>query len=86
MIEEDPLFWEIHEEENGIECTDDFKELFSKMVNPNPKVRANIKEIKESLWYKKPVYSNAQVKEIMSKHIEEDYKNKNVKTFSLTDL
>jgi len=86
MIDEDPLFWEIHEEENGIECADDFKELFAKMVNSNSKVRANIKEIKESQWYKKPVYSNTQVKEIMSKHIEEDYTNKFGKTFSLTDL
>lgn len=41
----------------------DFKNLFLSMVHPNAEKRATMSEIKNSRWYKGPVYTNKELSE-----------------------
>mmetsp|Transcript_32120 Transcript_32120/g.29053 ORF Transcript_32120/g.29053 Transcript_32120/m.29053 type:complete len:94 (+) Transcript_32120:1-282(+) len=43
-----------------------FKELFKAMVESAPSARATIEDIKGSSWYNKDIYSEQQLKNVMS--------------------
>ena len=47
-------FWNTHSKFNGpaFKFSEDFKDLFSKMVDPNPKRRLTLSQIKEHRWFK----------------------------------
>ncbi len=69
VLSENENFWKIH-----AACTDsdvieneDFKKLFWSMVRADPAKRATIDEIKRSKWYQGTLYSEAEVKAIMTK-------------------
>jgi len=65
---EDPRFWSIHENatETKFHFSQDFKRLFLSMVRKDPVERATINEIKESKWFRGPVYTPAELKQVMS--------------------
>lgn len=69
LMQMDPKkFWEVHleaQERDSEFFEDDFKELFMKMTNSNPQKRPTINEIKQSSWYKKEIYSEQEVIQIM---------------------
>jgi len=44
---------------------EDFKTLFEKMTKFDPKERPKIEEIKQSNWYKKEIYSQEELKNVM---------------------
>jgi len=59
-------FWEKHAEiqkkpDNFF--TEEFRELFNSMTQAKPNKRANLDEIKNSNWYKGPVYEKEELKE-----------------------
>jgi len=62
------LFWNAHEEIKigNVVYDRQFRELFMMMIQKNPQERATIARIKESAWYKGPIYSSKEVILIMS--------------------
>ena len=64
----DPAFWEQHaqiQNQSANFFDKDFRELFYMMTNLEPSKRAKIKEIKNSAWYKGPIYNQKELKYIM---------------------
>ena len=69
LEENSPKFWTSHSEvqKKATSFFDkDFQDLFMSMTKANPEERASIKEIKESKWYNKPVYSTEELKNKIS--------------------
>jgi len=64
-------FWHTHSElqkKSAEFFEDDFKELFHGMTKTDPEERFTIEDIQKSNWFKGPVYSDSELKEIMRKH------------------
>lgn len=62
---EDPLFWKVHahiNKNNKKTLSPEFKSLFLSMVREDVFERATIEEIKNSSWYKGPVYSTRDLR------------------------
>jgi serine/threonine protein kinase len=68
LKKEDPRFWEAHMASSDVKITpkESFKTLFMSMVNYDPIKRATIEEVKESEWYKGPIYSEDEIRENMA--------------------
>lgn len=58
-------FWKYHAEKYGSEFDEDFKTLFTSMVNPDPEVRATLNDIKNSKWYNGEVYSEKEARSVI---------------------
>jgi serine/threonine protein kinase len=68
LLYEDPKsFWHIVEELKHNVENKDFRSLFELMTKKNPLERATLKDIKESKWYKGPVYNPSELEEKMKK-------------------
>jgi Serine/threonine protein kinase len=64
---EDSLFWDIHADVLGdSKLSPEFKSLFMSMVKEDVFERATIEEIKSSAWYRGPVFSDKELKIIVS--------------------
>jgi len=64
-------FWRYFCTSRGLKQTffnKDFKELFSAMLDFDPKKRPTIQEIKKSKWYNGRIYSQEELSRIMSSH------------------
>lgn len=55
------MFWKKHSNLQGSIFDDDFKTLFMGMVAFKPEERMSIQQIKESKWYKQPVYTQEEL-------------------------
>jgi len=69
VLDQNEKFWQTH-----ADCTDadvieneDFKKLFWSMVRSDPTKRATLEEIKQSKWFQGTLYSNRELKSIMTK-------------------
>jgi len=69
LLNDPKEFWKIHQKLNpqALQCEENFKELFLWMTKRNPKERPSLIDIKESSWYKGPVYSRKEYNNIMEK-------------------
>mmetsp|Transcript_7810 Transcript_7810/g.7056 ORF Transcript_7810/g.7056 Transcript_7810/m.7056 type:complete len:264 (+) Transcript_7810:230-1021(+) len=62
-------FWNAHVElrtGGGINCSQDFKELFQGMVHPNPSKRLTISKIKRNSWFKGKTFNSTELSTFMS--------------------
>jgi len=61
-------FWDIHPNGKQLRKTSDkdFKQLVMSMVREKPSKRASLSEIKQSKWYKGPVYSEEELSTVMA--------------------
>jgi len=69
LIQGNKNFWRVHECINSREpvYTTDFKELVFSMTTADPKKRATISDVKDSKWYRGPIYTSTEMVGIMSK-------------------
>ena len=67
MLDSNPhKFWKFHKKYSSMNIHSPFRDLFEKMVDPNPRVRASISDIKNSEWFNGPTCSPKQLKEAMA--------------------
>ena len=62
------LFWAAHE--RSYKFSDSFKHLIQYLLNPNPKLRYDIKDCFDHQWMKGRTLNGKQLKKIMTKHSE----------------
>lgn len=77
-------FWDIH---SDLKLSSEFMDLITRMLQPNPNDRLNIKEIKEHPWYKGSVPSMEEIKQEFTKRkegIEKKTRNQKSKAKSST--
>lgn len=73
MVRKSESFWDTHchiQKRSASFFDADFKSLFSSMISFKPSKRSSLKEIKKSAWYNGPVYSQAELKDVMKKYRE----------------
>jgi len=63
MLKEDNKFWELHSNRN---IDVDMRDLFEKMVKADPFKRISINDIKQSKWYRGPIYTQQELEIIMN--------------------
>jgi len=73
MFKEDPEFWLVHEKwsHNKTKFEESFITLFKIMTKVDIIERATLEEIKNSEWYKGPIYSEAELRNKLSKYLPE---------------
>mmetsp|Transcript_13962 Transcript_13962/g.11935 ORF Transcript_13962/g.11935 Transcript_13962/m.11935 type:complete len:319 (-) Transcript_13962:243-1199(-) len=64
-------FWDLHQSMTaGTHIASGFKDLFDGLTQRNPSERYGITDIKRSEWFRGETYTQAQVKEIVSKFVK----------------
>jgi serine/threonine protein kinase len=68
LYENPKKFWKCQEELDHVqvEFSKDFKTLFESMIKYDAEERITIEEIKQSKWYKGPVYTTSQLKTVLN--------------------
>lgn len=67
ILNQDQAYWRAVSACLGMKIKDEsFKELFFSMVKRNPDERISLSEVKNSKWYRGPIYSDKEYKNVMS--------------------
>lgn len=67
MLSSNPKqFWRFHKKYSSIRISTAFCDLFTKMVDENPRSRISLEEIKGSEWYKGPVCTQKELTTAMA--------------------
>jgi len=72
MVNNNEEFWKRHSEIQGVDHSffdPDFRALFNKMTDIDPKKRPSIEEIKASKWYNGPTLTQEQLRKRLSSYI-----------------
>jgi Serine/threonine protein kinase len=77
LLDSPRLFWVIREEfePSSSQIDKNFKTLFLSMVAKDPSSRATLQDIKNSAWYRGPVYSDQELKQVMEELLESSVLN-----------
>jgi serine/threonine protein kinase len=76
LVDGDDRFWRQHKEINGLNCDEEFKDLFFGMTCWNHRERVKISEVKLYPWYQRDCYSDSELAALMPKRLGNKYKYK----------